>query len=128
MPAKFGNVGLLAHNDLCGRYFFQLAAGQEVRLVYGDGDVEYFVITQMLQYQAFQPDSPYSDFRDLSSDEIVTAEQMFRKVYTGERHVTFQTCISANEISTWGRFFVIAEPMPLHISLSNSPAISRLNS
>lgn len=78
------------------------------------------MITQMLRYQAFQPDSPYSDFRDLSSDEILTAEQMFRKVYTGERHVTFQTCIAANGISAWGRIFVIAEPVPLHFGFSHS--------
>lgn len=39
MPSQFGNVGLLAHNELCGRYFSQLAVGQEVRLVYGDGKV-----------------------------------------------------------------------------------------
>ena len=110
MAAQFGNVGILAHNNLSGRFFFDLAIGREVRLVYGDGKVEYFVITQILKYQAFQPNSPYSEFRDLSDDEVLTAEQMFKKVYTGKRHVTFQTCIVANGISTWGRIFVIAEP------------------
>ena len=112
MASQFGNVGLLAHNDLSGKIFFQLSVGQEVRLVYGDGKVEYFVITQILQYQALQPNSPYSTFRDLSNEEILTAEQLFRKVYTGERHVTFQTCIAANGISTWGRIFVVAIPRP----------------
>jgi hypothetical protein len=132
MPTQFGNVGLLAHNDLCGRYFFQLAIGQEARLVYGDGSVEYFVITQMLRYQAFQPDNPYSDFRDLSSGGTLTAEQLFKKVYMGERHLTFQTCIAANESSAWGRIFVIAKPAPLHFTpwsylpmlLSKEPALS----
>lgn len=110
MPAQFGNVGILAHNNLSGRFFFDLAIGQEVRLVYGDGTVEYFVITQIQKYQAYQPNSPYSKFRDLSNNENLTAEQLFRKVYTGDRHVTFQTCIAADGISTWGRIFVIAEP------------------
>ena len=110
LPSQFGNVGLLAHNTLSGKFFFQLEVGQEVRLVYGDGRVEYFIIQRILQYQALQPNSPYSNFRDLSSDEILTAEQVFRKVYTGDRHVTFQTCIAANGISTWGRIFVIATP------------------
>jgi hypothetical protein len=105
-------VGLLAHNTLSGKFFFQLEVGQEVRLVYGDGRVEYFIIQRILQYQALQPNSPYSNFRDLSSDEILTAEQVFRKAYTGDRHVTFQTCIAANGISTWGRIFVIATPKP----------------
>ena len=112
LPSQFGNVGLLAHNTLSGKFFFQLEVGQEVRLVYGDGRVEYFIIQRILQYQALQPNSPYSNFRDLSSDEILTAEQVFRKVYTGDRHVTFQTCIAANGISTWGRIFVIATPKP----------------
>ena len=112
LPSQFGNVGLLAHNSLSGKFFFQLEVGQEVRLVYGNGKVEYYLIQQILRYQAFEPNSPYSNFRDLSTNENLTAEQVFRKVYTGDRHVTFQTCIAANGISTWGRIFVIATPEP----------------
>ncbi len=112
MAAQFGNVGLLAHNNLSGKYFSQLAVGQEVRLVYGDGRVEYFVIKQILQYQALEPSSPYSSFRDLNSNELLSAEQMFKRVYTGERHVTFQTCIAGPGSLSWGRLFVIATPKP----------------
>lgn len=112
MASQFGNVGLLAHNDLSGELFFDFDIGQEVRLVYGDGRVETFVIDRILKYEAFQPNSPYSNFRDLSTSEILTAEQVFRTVYTGDRHVTFQTCIAANGIPTWGRIFVIATPKP----------------
>lgn len=114
MPSQFGNVGLLAHNMLAGKIFFELEVGQEVRLVYGDGRVETFIIERVLRYQAFQPNSPYSDFRDLSTDEILTADQVFRKAYTGDRHVTFQTCIAAEGVSTWGRIFVIATPKPAY--------------
>jgi hypothetical protein len=90
--------------------FSKLAVGQEVRLVYGDGKVEYFVIKQILKYQALQPTSPYSSFRDLTNDENLTAEQLFNKVYRGDRHVTFQTCIEANGNLSWGRLFVVAQP------------------
>ncbi len=110
MAAQFGNVGLLAHNNLAGRLFSQLAAGQEVRLVYGDGKVEYFVVTQIVQFQALQPTSPYSSFRDVSNNENLTTQQMFNKVYRGDYHVTFQTCIAANGEPSWGRLFVIAVP------------------
>jgi len=110
MPSQFGNVGLLAHNNLSGRLFSKLAVNQEVQLVYGDGKVEYFVIKQILQYQALQPTSPYSTFRDLTNDEKLTAEQLFKKVYQGEHHVTFQTCIESNGNLSWGRLFVIAVP------------------
>ena len=110
MAAQFGNVGLLAHNHLSGKLFPQLALGQEVRLVYGNGTVEYFVITQILQYQALEPTSQYSTFRDLTNNEMLTAEQLFNKVYRGERHVTFQTCIAGAGSLSWGRLFIIAIP------------------
>jgi hypothetical protein len=112
LASQFGNVGLLAHNNLSGSLFSKLAVGEEVRLVYGDGKVEYFVIKQTLKYQALQPTSPYSSFRDLANDENLTAEQLFNKVYRGDRHVTFQTCIESNGNLSWGRLFVIAEPRP----------------
>lgn len=108
--SQYGNVGLLAHNYLSGRSFSQIAVGQEVRLVFGDGKVEYFIVTEVLQYQALQPNSPWSSFRDLNDSSILSAEQMFKRVYTGDRHVTFQTCIYAEGISSWGRLFVVAMP------------------
>lgn len=112
MPSQFGNVGLLAHNNLSGRFFSQLTVGQEVRLVYGNGKVEYFVISEVLRYQALQPTNPYSSFRNLNANETLTAEQMFKRVYTGDRHITFQTCIESNGNLSWGRLFVIAVPKP----------------
>lgn len=114
MAADFNNIGLLAHNTLSGRFFSQLAVGQSVRLVYGDGKVEYFVITQVLSFQALDPTNPYSSFRDLSTNEKLTADQLFRKVYRGDRHVTFQTCIERADNLSWGRLFVIAEPRPFY--------------
>jgi hypothetical protein len=110
MAAEAGIVGLLAHNYLSGAIFTNLSIGQEVRLIYGDGAVEYFEIDQILQYQALQPFSPNSEFRDLETNVTITAEQLFGKVYRGEKHVTFQTCIDANGNSSWGRLFVIAQP------------------
>ena len=112
MAAEVGNVGLLAHNNLAGQEFTNLSLGDEVRLVYGDGKVEYFIVTQELQYQALQPYSPYSEFRDLETNQTITAEKLFRKVYRGDRHVTFQVCIAANGIDAWGRLFIIAQPKP----------------
>ena len=110
MASQFGNIGLLAHNHLSGSSFSQLEVGQEVRLVYGDGRVESFVVAEVLHYQALQPTSPYSSFSSLARDEVLTAEQMFKRVYFGERHVTFQTCIEAEGNQSWGRLFVIAIP------------------
>lgn len=110
MASQFGTVGLLAHNHLSGKSFSQLAVGQEIRLVYGDGRVEYFVVTEVLRYQALQPTDPYSTFRNLDKEETLSAEGMFKRVYFSDRHVTFQTCIEAEGNLSWGRLFVIAVP------------------
>ena len=119
MAAQYGNIGLLAHNNLAGKLFANLAAGQQVRLVYGDGKVETFVISDVIRYQALQPNSPYSSFRNLDkTEETITAEQMFKRVYLGDRHVTFQTCIDAYGNPSWGRLFIIAVPKPETLSLS----------
>ena len=114
MAAQYGNVGLLAHNNLSGKLFSQLAVGQEARLVYGDGSIEVFVISEVLHYQALQPSSPYSSFRnmDKTSEATLTAEQMFKRAYFGGRHITFQTCINAYGNPSWGRLFIIATPKP----------------
>jgi hypothetical protein len=110
LAARYGNIGLLAHNNLSGRYFSQLTVGQEVRLVYGDGRTEYFVVAQILRFQALQPESISSSFRSLEGNETLTAGEMFNRAYVGERRAVFQTCIEADGKLSWGRLFVIALP------------------
>jgi len=111
LAAQFNNIGLLAHDYLAGTEFSNLAVGQRIYLVYGTGRVEAFTVTQVLQYQALSPYSPYSEFKNLDANVTLTATDMFKLVYTGSRHVTFQTCIDRNGNSSWGRLFVIAEPV-----------------
>lgn len=110
IASQYGNVGLLAHNNLSGKSFSKLSLGQEVNLVYGDGSVEGFIITKILRYQALQPKSQQSLFLDLDNSETLSANQMFNRVYTGSRHITFQTCITANGDASWGRLFIVATP------------------
>jgi hypothetical protein len=110
IASQYGNIGLLAHNNLSGKFFSDLAIGQEVRLLYGDGKVEYFVITELLRFQALEPESITSTFRSLDGEEILSAGEMFNRAYVGERRVVFQTCIAANGDPSWGRLFVIALP------------------
>ncbi len=87
-----------------------MTIGQEIRLVYGDGSVSYFIVTEVLRYQALQPASPWSSFRDPETGTELSTEQIFKRVYFGERHVTFQTCIEQNGDLSWGRLFIIAMP------------------
>jgi hypothetical protein len=110
LAAQYGNIGLLAHNTLSGRFFSQLSVGQTVSLVYGDGRVEKFVITKLLRFQASNPESVSSPFRNLDRNETLSSGEMFSRVYAGERHLVFQTCIEANGNASWGRLFVVALP------------------
>ena len=109
--ADYGNIGLLAHNFLSGKSFFQLHMGQEVHIEYSDGTTEVFVVTEILRYQALEPKSPFSSFRNLSNtDEVLSTQQMFERAYGGDRHITFQTCIARYGNASWGRLFVMATP------------------
>jgi hypothetical protein len=116
--ARFGNIGLLAHNYLSGKSFSSLRIGQEIGLVYSDGTVEGFVVTEILRYKALEPKSPYSSFQNLDDpNEILTVGQMFDRAYQGGRHVTLQTCISAEGNASWGRLFILASPKTADLSL-----------
>lgn len=108
--ADFGAIGLLAHNYLAGKSFFNLKNGQEVRIVYGDGSVKVYFVTAVYRYQALQPNSPSSNFVDLDTNETLSASSLFGKVYYQGDHVTFQTCIKKDGLSTWGRLFIVATP------------------
>src|SRR5262245_10804159 len=108
--SQYGNIGLLAHNNLSGKSFSKLSVGQQVNLVYGAGRIENFVITEVLHFQALQPQSQWSSFLDLDHSQTLLAAEMFNRVYTGSHHLTFQTCIQANGNMSWGRLFVLAMP------------------
>jgi hypothetical protein len=110
LASQYGNIGLLAHNTLSGRFFSKLSIGQEARLVYGDGSVDYFVITQVLRFQALNPESVTSAFRNLDRSETLSAGEIFNRLYAGESRLVFQTCIEAQGNASWGRLFVVAAP------------------
>ena len=111
MPNKYGIKGLLAHNYLSGKYFFGLRMGDIVQLVYGDGDIKEYQIVDIQRYQALQPDSPTSQFVDLNNGEKLSSTQLFNRVYMGNHHLTLQTCIQEGSEDSWGRLFIIANPI-----------------
>jgi hypothetical protein len=111
LAADHGVIGLLAHNYRAGSTFFNLVEGQEVKIIYGDGTVEEYEISNILRYQALKPNSVTSDFVDLDTNETLSALEVFAKVYSGSHHVTLQTCIKKYGNLSWGRLFVIATPI-----------------
>jgi hypothetical protein len=110
--ATSNNVtGMLAHNFAAGRHFFNLALDNVVDVVYGDGIIKQYKITQIKRYQALSPKSASSEFLDLDTSEKLSAAGLFSRVYTGKHHLTLQTCIQEGTEDSWGRLFIIAEPI-----------------
>lgn len=109
--ARFGSTGLLAHNYLAGQSFSQLGKNQTFNLIHGDGTTFAFVVTGILRYQALEPNSVTSTFKNLETGESLTASELFLQVYDRPGMVILQTCIAANGNPSWGRLFIIAEPL-----------------
>ena len=110
IATETGNVGLLAHNTHAGSFFSEIKQGDRIILVYGDGHIENFMANNIRRYQALDPLNPYSEFKDLETQAISTAEELFNNVYRGEYHLTLQTCIENNGSPSWGRLFIVATP------------------
>lgn len=107
LASKKGNIGLLAHNTLAGESFFNVTYGSIVTLVYGDGSTRSFEVETIMIFQAL----PYNRYKNLQTQETVYATNVFNKVYGGDFHLTFQTCVEMAEDSDWGRLFIIAKPI-----------------
>ena len=110
LASRYGNIGLLAHNYLGGRYFLELKPGDFVFVMDGHKRSQCYRIAISYQYQALDPRNPHSRFIDLQTRQIVSASDVFKRIYTGSHHLVLQTCIQKGFIKEWGRLFIIAEP------------------
>jgi hypothetical protein len=111
LAANYGNIGLLAHNYLAGESFKDLSVGEEIYIYYKDGHTSLYTVREIYRFRALEPNSTQSQFVDLNTGEVLTANGVFYRMYTGAKHLTFQTCIYAEGESSWGRLFVIARPV-----------------
>ncbi len=111
LASNYGTVGLLAHNFAAGAEFSKVTLGTKISVVKGDGTIKEFVVTKTASFQALQPNSTSSNFLDLETNEKLTASSLFKKMYAGKGHLTLQTCIAQGNESSWGRLFIIAEPV-----------------
>jgi hypothetical protein len=110
--ATSNNVtGMLAHNFSSGRFFFDLAVDDVINVVYGDGATKEYKVTNVKRFQALSPKSASSEFIDLDTEEKLSAAGLFGRMYTGKHHLTLQTCIQEGTEDSWGRLFIIAEPV-----------------
>lgn len=109
--AKFGVTGLLAHNFLSGELFYQLTPGQNVQLVYGDGKVTQYMISDTQRFQKLEPGNSRSRYIELRTGKEKSTDQIFNRFYTGKDHLVFQTCLKRGDEWSWGLMFVIAIPV-----------------
>jgi hypothetical protein len=128
IAAEVGNVGLLAHNTHAGSFFSNIKPGDRIVLVYGDGHIESFMANSIQRYQALDPLSPYSEFKDLETQTTFTAENLFNNVYRGEYHLTLQTCIENNGNASWGRLFIMATPVENENIIQDGKILNALGS
>jgi len=111
LASDYGTIGLLAHNFAAGSEFSKVLVGNIISIIYGDGTIKEFKVTKIARYQALQPNSTSSNFLDLETNEKLSAGSLFKAVYGGKAHLTLQTCIAQGKESSWGRLFIIAEPI-----------------
>lgn len=111
MASNYGSIGLLAHNYAAGSDFFDLTFGNIIQVVYGDGHIELYKVTSIYRYQALSPYSSSSQFEDTYTGARYSASEVFYQMYSGEHHLTLQTCIQQGDVDAWGRLFVVAYPL-----------------
>ncbi len=110
--ASYGTTGLLAHNYLGGSHFTDIAEGDVIYLVKGDGSLLYYQVTEIVSYQALQPNNPYSSFVNLSNPkEKLNSTDLFMQIYAKPGNLILQTCIQKDKEPSWGRLFIIASPI-----------------
>jgi hypothetical protein len=117
MASQYGTLGLLAHNTLAGAKFSGLEQGQFLTIVHGNGQIDYYRISAIERYQALSPNSPTSDFVDAAGNGArMDVTTLFNHVYGPGNRLVLQTCIAANGELSWGRMFIIAEPVTAEVS------------
>jgi len=105
-----GNLGLIAHNYLAGRYFSELELGDHLYLKDAQGKTRTYHLQQVLKFRAISPGNPSSYFVDLQANEVYPAADLARRIYFGSHRVVLQTCISQGDELEWGRLFLLFYP------------------
>ena len=112
LSKQYGSTGLLAHNHLAGSNFSSLKENDLIVLVTANKEYKFFKIEKISSYQALSPNSPYSNFVDLTdSSRVLSAVDLFLEVYTQEDSLVIQTCIAQGNEASWGRLFIQAFPV-----------------
>jgi hypothetical protein len=108
MATSYGSIGILAHNNLAGKYFKSLS-GKTITVTFSDGSTKNYTVSTVKQFQALSPSDPYSNFVDLNDSSVtLSSTDLFLNTFGIGGALVFQTCIAKNGNSSWGRLFIIA--------------------
>jgi hypothetical protein len=111
LATQHGSIGLIAHNYLAGKKFFNLTSGTVITVSFSDGSKAEYKVSGIYKYQALTPTSPYSKYVDPSSpDKVLSVEDVFNTIYGVSDRLVLQTCITKDGVQSWGRLFVVADP------------------
>jgi hypothetical protein len=111
LAEQHGIIGLLAHNTLAGKNFFLLTAGNILGF-YKDESIQWYQVEKIYRFQALEPNSPTSNFRDLDHPErVLSASELFQEIYAQPGTLILQTCIARGQTDSWGRLFIVASPV-----------------
>jgi hypothetical protein len=111
---EYGSIGLIAHNNLAGSEYSRIAINDEILLIYGDGRIHKYRVSEIREYQALSPYSPYSSFKNMADPEkTFSYRDLFFDTYGVSGRLILQTCIARDDIDSWGRLFVIATPISI---------------
>ena len=108
---SFRTFGLLAHNFLSGREFFSLQQGQDLFLVFGDGGLKRYQVSEIADYQRLNVADLRSDFLGLADNSLVSVDQLFTRFYQNAEQLVLQTCIERAGLPSWGVRFIRAVPV-----------------
>ena len=92
--------------------FSEIKTGQEMILVYGDGSVQHFQASNIVDYQRLTPTDLKSNFLELASGQQLTADQLFSMYYHKAHHLILQTCILNDGNPDWGVRFIDGDASP----------------
>ena len=114
LASDYGSKGFLAHNDLAGAEFFDVQVDDVITVTYSNGTSQTYGVTQIRHLQAVSPLSAWSKFLDLdNASALLTAVDLFYQTYGEKGKLILQTCIANGDEQSWGRLFIIAEPVTI---------------
>jgi len=105
-----GSLGFLAHNYLAGAAFYELRAGNLLRVTAADGSARWYLVRETMVYTAIDPGEWWTDVIDEDGMRW-SQEEVYAGLYERQGWVVLQTCWGVGRYAGW--WFAVAEPVIL---------------